>query len=222
MSGDQRHRLAKVIVDSVAVLSRGSESVRAVLATEENRFSRALADLQRLSQGEGVPIAIVGGLAAIRYGYPAATQDIDIAVARDMLEVLVRAAPKYGFNVTWEANSGWHTLMHGDVEINVVPEGGKARDSAPTTIPGPLALGVQQGLEYASLPGWIELKLSSGRQKDRAHVVEVIKKTDDQSIQGVREYLAQVHHSYLELFDQLFEEALEERAQEEQRGQTES
>ncbi len=222
MRGDRRIRLATAILDSVAVLNRGSESVRAVLAAEENRFSRALTDLQRLSQGEGVPIAIVGGLAAIRYGYPAATQDIDIAVARDKLEVLMKAAPKYGFKVAGEAKSGWHTLTHGDVEINVVPEGGKARDTAPTTIPGPATLGVQQGLDYASLPGWIELKLSSGRQKDRAHVVEVMKKTGDQPIQAAREYIAQVHQSYLNLFDQLYEEALEERTQEEQRGQMES
>lgn len=136
MDSNTRNRLPGEILAAVAVLNRGSESVRAVLHSEENRFTRALADLQRLSQGEGVPIAIVGGLAAIRYGYPAATQDINIAIARDQLETLVRVAPKNGFKVAWEAESGWHTLTHGDVEINVVPEGGIARNTAPTTIPG--------------------------------------------------------------------------------------
>ncbi|MBM3999556.1 MAG: hypothetical protein FJ297_08475 [Planctomycetes bacterium] len=218
MDSDTRNRLSREIMASAAILNRGSESVRAVMASEENRFTHALTDLQRLSHGEGIPIAIVGGLGAIRYGYPAATQDIDIGVARSQLDALVKVAPRYGFKVAWEAKSGWHTLTHGDVEINVVPEGGKARNKAPTTIPGPSKLGVQQGLDYASLRGWLELKLSSGRQKDRGHVVEVMKKAEWQSLQEAREYIAQVHQSYVELFDQLYEEAQEERKQEEQRG----
>ncbi len=160
----------------------------------------------------------MGGLGAIRYGYPAATQDIDIVVARDQLELLVAAAPRYGFKVVWEAKTGWHTLMHDDVEINVVPEGGKARNVSPTTIPGPAALGVLEGLDYASLPGWIELKLSSGRQKDRAHIVEVMKVTDEQSIQTARDAIGRVHPMYLELFDELLDEAREEMEQEDQRG----
>ena len=121
------------------------------MASEENRFTRALEDLQRLSLEKGIPIAIVGGLAAIRYGYPAAT------------------------------------------------------------------LGVKQGLDYATLSGWIELKISSGRQKDRAHVVEVMKKADAESLRSARECIAMVHQSYVALFDQLFADAEEERVQEEER-----
>lgn len=210
--------LTPAILESAAILARNSESVRAVMATEENRFTRALADLQRLALGERIPIAIVGGLGAIRYGYPAATQDIVIAVAQSHLPQLLLAAPRYGFTIVWEAATGWHTLTHGDVEINVVPEGGKANNKAPTTIPSPAQLGVAQGLDYASLPGWIELKLSSGRQKDRAHVVEVMKKSTSAALQEARTHIAAVHESYVVLFDQLLEEAEEERDQEGQRG----
>ncbi|MHB8971914.1 MAG: hypothetical protein ACYC3X_25025 [Pirellulaceae bacterium] len=159
----------------------------------------------------------MGGLAAIRYGYPAATQDIDIAVGKSQLAALLQTAPAFGFKVAWEAPSGWHILTHGDVEINVVPEGGKAHNSAPTTIPGPTQLGVQQGLDYATLSGWIELKISSGRQKDRAHVVEVMKKADAESVRSARQFIAMVHQSYVALFDQLFAEAEDERVQEEER-----
>lgn len=211
--------LAKEILSAAATLERGSESVRAVVNSEENRFSRALEALRELAVHEGIPIAIVGGLGAIRYGYPAATQDINVAVARDDLDRLIDTASQYGFQVAWKAKSGWHTLLHGDVEINVVPEGGKARDSSPTTIPGPARLGVSQGLDYASLAGWIELKISSGRQKDRAHVVEVMKKTAAETIQEVREHVAQVHQLYLTLFDQRWEEAREEMSQERERGE---
>ncbi len=218
MDQERPTRLAEDILASITILERGSESVRAVMTSEENRFSRALEDLQRLSHDEAIPVAIVGGLAAIRYGYPAATQDIDIAVGRSQLSALVKAASAYGFKVAWEAKSGWHTLTHGDVEINVIPEGGRARNTAPTTIPSPIQLGVEDGLGYASLPGWIELKISSGRQKDRAHVVEVMKKSDPEDIRIARAHIEQVHQAYLAVFDQLLEEAEEERRQEKERG----
>ncbi len=218
MSSGLPMQLSSEILASVAILNRGAESVRAVLTTEENRFSRALADLQRLAQGEEIPMAIVGDLAAIRYGYPAATQDIDVAIARDHLDALLRKAAAYGFKVAWNAPSGWHTLTHDDVEINIVPEGAKARNSSPTAIPGPAQLGVPHGLDYASLPGWMELKISSGRQKDRGHLVEVMKKSDAPTLQSAREHLAHIHATYLATFDQLLEEAQEEKAQEQERG----
>jgi hypothetical protein len=184
----------------------------------ENRFSRALDDLRRLSLKESIPIAIVGELCAIHLGYPsAATQDIDIAIAGDRLDAFVAAAPAYGCKLSWNAPSGWHTLTHGDVEIKVVPEGAKAKNSSPTTIPGPKELGVERGLEYASLSGWIELKLSAGRQKDRAHVVEVMKRSDEEALSVARGHIASVHVSYLELFDRLLAEAREERRQEDER-----
>ena len=122
--------------------------------------------------------------------------------------------------VAWQAKSGWHTLTHGDVEINVVPEGGKARSSAPSTIPGPAQLGVAKGLGYATLPGWIELKLSSGRQRDHAHVVDVLKKTAPQMVQLARKHLSHVHHSYVALFDKLLATAKAEKSQERKRGRS--
>lgn len=188
------------------------------MKSEENRFTKALDDLRRLSSKESIPIAIVGELCAIRHGYPAAeTQDIDITIARDRLDAFVAAAPAFGCKLSWNAPSGWHTLTHGDVEIKVVPEGGKAKNSSPTTIPGPQGLGVNKGLEYASLSGWIELKLSAGRQKDRAHVVEVMKRSDEAATAVARDHIASVHASYLELFDRLLVEAREERRQEDER-----
>jgi len=138
MDSLEKAPLSSDILAAVAILNRGAESVRAVMTTDENRFSRALADLQKLVTAENIPIAIVGGLGAIRYGYPAATQDIDIAVARNQLETLLQVAPRYGFKIQSEAPSGWHTLRHGDVDINVVPEGGvRQRTLRPRQFPAP-------------------------------------------------------------------------------------
>ena len=207
------------IASALNTLSRGCEGIDTVMNTnkEENRFSRALEALQRLSMDTEMPIAIVGGLAAIRYGYPAATQDIDIAVCQVHLEQLIQVAPQYGFKIAWESKTGWHTLMHGDVEINIVPEGGKARDSSPTRIPSPRDMGVLQGVQYASIESWVELKISSGRQKDRAHIVEVLKKSDDKSIAEIDRHLANVDLTYQTAFKNLVAEAIEERHQEQNR-----
>ncbi len=211
--------LANDILSALTVLNRRGESVQAVMGTnkEENRFSIALVALEKLAIENELPIAIVGGLAAIRYGYPAVTDDIDVAVAQSQLDLLLSLAPRYGFRVAWEAKSGWHTLEFGDVEINIVPEGGRARDTSPTSIPGPSDLGVTRGLGYASLPSWMELKISSGRQKDRAHIVEVLKKCDAADIVIIREHLIAIHESYLHMFEQLVADAQFESEQENER-----
>ncbi|MCY2967247.1 MAG: hypothetical protein NT069_27035 [Planctomycetota bacterium] len=56
-------------------------------------------------------------MAAIRYGYPAMTDDIDIVASRDALDELLSNAPMFGFRVQWRSKSGWHTISFEDVEI---------------------------------------------------------------------------------------------------------
>jgi hypothetical protein len=208
------------LIAGAALLQRGSESIRAVTAGEQNRFTRAFTALNQLATATGAPLAVVGGLAAIHFGYPAITEDIDIVVARDAIDRLLVEAPFHGFKVKWRSKSGWHTLAFEDVEINIVPEGGKARDSSPTTIPGPQALGVASGLGYSQLPGWMELKLSSGRVKDRTHIVEILKTLAPETIAAIRRHITGVHSQYTELLDHLIDAANEERRQEEERGKS--
>ena len=184
---------------------------------DQNRFVRALEALQRIATERAIPIAIVGDLGAIRYGYPAATQDIDVSISKTQLQSFIDAAPEYGFKVAWESKTGWHTLMHGDVEINVIPEGGRARDSSPTLIPGPLQMGVESGLKYAAIESWVELKISSGRQKDQAHIVEVLKKSAPSLIESIQKHLESVHASYAVQFSHLAVKAAEEQSQEKER-----
>jgi len=218
MSVDPELSIGPELRAGAALLERGSESIRAVTTGEPNRFTRAFDALHRLALANGTPLAVVGGLAAIHFGYPAITEDIDIVAARDVLDRLLDTAPQYGFKVKWRSKVGWHTLTFEDVEINIVPEGGKARDSAPTTIPGPQTLGVTAGLGYSGLPGWIELKVSSGRAKDRTHIVEVLKTLTPETIAEISHYVAGVHARYAELLGQLIEEANEEKRQENDRG----
>jgi hypothetical protein len=218
MSAAPETSISPDLIAGAALLLRGSESIRAVNAGEQNRFTRAFEALNRLADAAGTPLAVIEGLAAIHFGYPAITEDIDIVVARDAIDRLLVEAPQHGVKVKWRSKTGWHTLAFEDVEINIVPEGGKARDSSPTTIPGPHALGVASGLAYSQLPGWMELKLSSGRVKDRTHIVEVLKTLPPKNIASIRQHIAGVHRQYAELLDQLINEASEERRPEEERG----
>ena len=130
--------LSPSIVSAIRILERGSECIDAVrtMNAVENRFTRALEGLQRLAEQYNIPIAIVGGLGAIHFGYPAATQDIDIAIGIEHSEKIVEAAKRLGFKIVWESKLGWHTFTHEDVEINVVPEGKHARDTSANVIPG--------------------------------------------------------------------------------------
>lgn len=207
------------ITSALNLLNYRSESIAAVMGSksEANRFFIAIEALDQLTRDNNLPIAIVGGLGAIRYGYAAATEDIDIVVGDSDLEKILGLASNYGFKVVWVAKSGWHTLAFGDVEINIVPEGRKARDAAPTTIPGPAQLGIERGLGYALLPGWVELKISSARQKDFGHIVEVLKKIEPEQIEQISQHLKQIHPEYQASFKQLSAQALAEKQQERRR-----
>src|SRR5208283_5342513 len=123
---------------------------------------RALDVLRTLSSKEGIPIAIIGGMAAIKHGYERYTKDIDVVVAAKHLDSIIRVAPRYGIKVLWRDPQGWHKFQYEGVRIEVVPQGGKPSKHAPITIPGPKQLGVLEGLEYATLEGWVETKLGSG------------------------------------------------------------
>ena len=211
--------LSSSLTSALDTLHYRSASVEAVMNrfSSENRFTKAITALDELARRESVPIAIVGGLAAIHYGYPAVTEDIDIAVGQADLEKLINKAAEYGFKVVLKAESGWHTLEYGDVEINVVPEGGRAKNDSPTTIPGPIAMGVVSGVDYADLPHWVELKISSNRRKDQTHIVEVLKAQPLAVVEQIEHYLKSVHGQYWTPFRELAAEAVQERDQEDER-----
>src|SRR6266576_4623025 len=122
---------------------------------QESKFARALATLKALARKEGIPLAIVGGLAAIHHGYERFTMDIDVVVRSGNLDVLARVAPQYGIKVIWNDPEGWHKLQCEGVPVDIVPEGRKPRKDAPAVIPGPERLGVRAGAGYAGIAGWV-------------------------------------------------------------------
>lgn len=185
---------------------------------QESKFGRALATLEILAHKEGIPIAIVGGLAAIHHGYERFTKDIDIVVRSSNLDVLDRVAPHYGIKVIWKDPEGWHKFQFEGVSIDVVPEGRKPRKDAPTAIPSPEHLGVRKGAGYAKLAGWMETKLGSYSVQDQADVVQIIKVTSAATLRRIRKLLENVHATYLQRFDGLLAAAKAEKEQERERG----
>jgi hypothetical protein len=205
------------IVEAMANLERVVAAVKGE-DTSGSKFAKALATLQALSRKEGIAMAIVGGLAAIRHGYQRFTKDIDVVVPSEHLDMLTRVAPQYGIKVIWKDPDGWHKLQCEGVPIDVVPEGRKPRKDAPTTIPNPEQLGVREGAGYAGIAGWVETKLGSYRVQDRADVVQVIKLTTPANSRRIRKHLDKAHAVYRRRFDELLGAAGEEVEQERERG----
>ncbi len=113
------------IIDAAEGMANLERIVAAVKGHDEleSKFSKALATLKTLSRKEGIPLAIVGDLAAIRYGYERFTKDIDVVVQSGNLDILARVAPHYGIKVIWNDPGGWHKLACEGVPIDVFPEG---------------------------------------------------------------------------------------------------
>jgi hypothetical protein len=212
--------MATTILDAAEAMATLEGMVAAVKGQEasESKFAKALVALETLSRKEGIPLAIVGGLAAIHYGYERFTKDIDVVVRGGNLDILTRVAPKYRIKVIWKDPDGWHKLQCEGVPIDVVPEGRKPRKDAPTAIPGPEQLGVREGAGYAGIAGWMETKLGAYRVQDRADVVQVIKVTAPAALRRIRKHLGKVHALYLQRFEELLAAAKEEKEQERERG----
>jgi hypothetical protein len=220
MKSDGRVRLRSKFLVAARSLARLERLVATVKGQGKGdaKFNAALEVLDTLSRREGIPIAIIGGMAAIHYGYERYTKDIGVVVGKRHLDPLIRVAPLYGIKINWQDPKGWHKLRYGGVDIEIVPEGGEPNKNAPTSIPGLKQLGVQDGAEYATLEGWMETKLASNRQLDRADVVQVMKKTDSPTLRRVRTHMNKVHPTYLLRFDELRALAEEEMEQERERG----
>ena len=210
------------IVDAAEAWLALERTVAAVKGDDshDSKLARALAILKTLARKEGIPLAIVGGLAAIHHGYERYTKDIDIVVQSGNLDILARVAPNYGIKVIWKDPDGWHKLQFEGVSIDVVPEGRKPRKDAVVSIPGPEQLGVREGADYASLAGWMETKLGSYRLQDQADVVRVIKVTSAAALRRVRKHFGKTHAIYLQRFEELLAAAESEKEQERDRGGT--
>jgi hypothetical protein len=101
------------VIDAAEALADLEKLVAAVKGHEaqKSRLAKALATVEALSRKEGIPMAIVGGLAAIHHGYERFTKDIDVVVRSGNLDILIHVAPQYRIKVIWKDPEGWHKLQ---------------------------------------------------------------------------------------------------------------
>jgi len=203
------------------VLQRASKLIAAVKSVvagggcetdiAPNEFTEAFRSLQNLSKEEEIPIALIGGTAAIAYGYERSTRDIDIVVSLSDFDRFITTACKYGIELVIRKDAGFYEVKYEDVPIDVIQEGAFSHnDNEPNAIPSPGHMGVNEGVGVASLPTWVQTKISRGRPLDFADIVEVFKKTKPQELEEVVSYFGTLNKSYLSRLQSLLAHAKSE------------
>jgi hypothetical protein len=181
------------------------------------RYGRVVAAIDHLLEVIGCASVVAGGWAVWRHGYfGRMTQDIDIVLPKERITDFLQAAAVAGFEILPQSEGHWPKARHKDtnVRVDILPEGGRpgtSRRPAPTTVPHPAALGAAgTRLQFITLPALVELKVAAGRPRDDADVTELLRANTYQA-PAIREHLAAVHQDYVNRFDQLLEQAREQR-----------
>jgi len=143
--------------------------------------------LRRLTQrldAEGIPYALLGGLALAEHGYPRLTEDIDLLLTPSGLEYFRQHLVGRGYRPAFSgAKKSFRDLETG-VRIEIVTTGEYPGDGLPKPVvfPDPTTPGIAkeiEGLRVVTLEKLIELKLASGmsaphRLRDLADVQDLI------------------------------------------------
>lgn len=189
------------------------------MTTSDGPFHELIHEVGAAADRLGIPVAVVGGLAGIHHGSGVTTLDADLVVRPDDGDRLA-AELDQDDRCEWKrrSDSGWHRLIFtaaGGVglDVKLLPAGRTIDpDRAGTLpIPDPRELGVESGLGYADLAGWVVMKLAAGRAKDHYHLHEVLKRIDQGSLGQVVTRLRTVAPEHLPTLDRLFREAEDDR-----------
>lgn len=139
------------------------------------RITRALDSL-------GIPYALVGGMALFFHGYRRFTEDVNLLVTREHLQLIHEQLAGRGYLPPFPGSRHLRDTETG-VKIEFLVTGDFPGDGRPKPVafPDPALDTVDvDGIRIAGLPTLLELKLASGmtgadRQKDSVDVQELIK-----------------------------------------------
>ncbi|EMI24776.1 hypothetical protein [Rhodopirellula europaea] len=186
-------------------------SLLAMTPGQNNRFTRALQQIERLADQLEMSIAVAGGLAGLQHETGVTTLDIDLVIPSGRADEFGRAAESAGFRWVNRSDNGWHRFVlddpEGEVSIECLPAGKNSpRDAADAPpIPEPGELGVLQGIGYANLTGWVLMKLVANRDKDRYHLGEAVKRMDEAKVATVVQHLRKYPLRYLQEFHRILQ-----------------
>jgi len=150
----------------------------------EGRLHGALRRLTQRLNVEGIPYALLGGLALAEHGYPRLTEDIDLLLTPSGLERFRQQLVGRGYRPAFSGAEKTFRDTETGVRIEIVTAGEYPGDGLPKPVafPDPATPGVaveREGIRVVALEKLIELKLASGmsaahRLRDLADVQDLI------------------------------------------------
>jgi hypothetical protein len=166
---------------SERLLFAGAEEAAKFFMGEGN-VQEALARLARLLEADGIPYAIIGGMALNSYGYRRVTVDVDVLLTREGLEAFKAKHLGLGYVERFAGSKSLQDTENG-VPIDVVLAGEYPGDGRhkPVAFPDPAVHAVRgERIALLDLPRLVELKLASGmsaphRLRDLADVLELVR-----------------------------------------------
>lgn len=180
MAGEQR-------VGYEHLLRRGGEQMLREASAYFPGEGQLHGTLRRLTQrlnGEGIPCALLGGLALAEHGYPRLTEGIDLLLTPSRSEHFRQRLVERGYRPAFSGAEKTFRDTETGVRIEIVTAGECPGDGLPKPVafPDPTAPGVTveiEGIRVVTLEKLIELKLASGmsapyRLRDLADVQDLI------------------------------------------------
>jgi len=150
----------------------------------KGRLHGALRHLRQRLNAEGIPYALLGGLALAEHGYPRLTEGIDLLLTPSGLERFRQQLVGRGYRPAFSGAEKTFRDTETGVRIEIVTAGEYPGDGLPKPVafPDPATPGVTveiEGIRVVTLEKLIELKLASGmsashRLRDLADVQDLI------------------------------------------------
>jgi hypothetical protein len=151
----------------------------------EGSVHHALRKITSRLRGLGIDYAVIGGMALFYHGFRRFTEDIDLLVTRESLQIIHRELQGLGYRPVFHGSKNLRDTETG-VRIEFLVAGQYPGDGRqkPVAFPDPAGSVVEyEGIQFLDLDTLIELKLASGmssaeRLKDLVDVQELIRLLD--------------------------------------------